>query len=394
MVALFIISCVPKEATPEEEVFEEVVVAGQAIAAGCRQTSVVSCSDAGGAVTITKNVKQGKKTLLKTYTFPDQCQIQGTGSGGRTSGSTASTGNMFALDYRCASSTIFESCKTQCESGEICQGGVCIPLCGNGLPDPGENCASCPADALCSAGYLCQEGSCIPACVPQEEICDGQDNDCDNQVDENFNLQADTQHCGQCGNKCPAGFTCTEGQCGQACSPALEVCDGVDNDCDNVIDGIDVCNGLENCGYFGNACTGYHRVCQQGICLNLMDACGGPDSDQDGLGDACDNCPTITNTGQAGTLMEGESQTNSVSGTNYETILVFIDWDEAKFRVNQEPTPKLKAGQLYRVQDSSWIWVTEILYQDYAGGIHSASFRVGAQKDSDNDGFGDACDSS
>ncbi|RMH45090.1 MAG: lipoprotein receptor, partial [Deltaproteobacteria bacterium] len=37
-------------------------------------------------------------------------------------------------------------------------------------------------------------------CTPAPEVCDGRDNDCDGDVDEDFNLMADPANCGACGN--------------------------------------------------------------------------------------------------------------------------------------------------------------------------------------------------
>jgi hypothetical protein len=79
------------------------------------------------------------------------------------------------------------------------------------------------------------------------------------------------------------------------------------------------------------------------------------------------------------TLLEGESRTYA-NGKSYEVELVFVDTDEAKFVVNGESTNKLKVGETYTLADKSEIGVSEILYQAYAGGVHSATFFVGANK--------------
>ncbi|KAA3640250.1 MAG: HYR domain-containing protein, partial [Bacteroidetes bacterium] len=62
------------------------------------------------------------------------------------------------------------------------------------------------------------------------EVCDGQDNDCDGEVDEGFDQDGD-------------GFTICQGDCNDNDNTifpgAVDICDGIDNDCDNVIDEMD-----------------------------------------------------------------------------------------------------------------------------------------------------------
>lgn len=41
------------------------------------------------------------------------------------------------------------------------------PVCGNSIPEAGENCATCPADIKCGAGEACQGGVCIKPVVQQ-----------------------------------------------------------------------------------------------------------------------------------------------------------------------------------------------------------------------------------
>lgn len=92
------------------------------------------------------------------------------------------------------------------------------------------------------------------------------------------------------------------------------------------------------------------------------------------------------------TMLEGETKTYTVSGSEYEVTLSFVDSDEGKFTVNGESSSKLKVGETYILSDDTEIGVSEVLYQDYAGGVHSVTFFLGASKvvleDQDNDDTG------
>ncbi|MBK8775130.1 MAG: putative metal-binding motif-containing protein [Chitinophagaceae bacterium] len=105
-------------------------------------------------------------------------------------------------------------------------------------------------------GFVTNSGDCDdinPAINPgATEVCDGLDNDCDGQIDEGvkttFYADADGDGYGNAANTtmactAPIGFVTNSGDCDDS-NPAInpgatEVCDGLDNDCDGLIDASD-----------------------------------------------------------------------------------------------------------------------------------------------------------
>jgi len=147
------------------------------------------------------------------------------------------------------------------------------------------------------------------ACVPQEEVCNGLDDDCDGVADNGFDLDQDPNNCGSCGHVCEipnALATCEGGTCVLAgCQPGhwdvnedptdgceyachrtndgTELCDGMDNDCDGAADeDFDLQTDPLNCGACSNVCVFLNGfgACVGGQCA--LDACRGGYVDVDG----------------------------------------------------------------------------------------------------------------
>jgi len=105
----------------------------------------------------------------------------------------------------------------------------------------------------CSEGIIqCFAGTwteCIGQTTPEPEICDGLDNDCDEYTDEDCNcINGDVQACGEELGECEQGLqTCANeewGNCVGEITSAPEICDGLDNNCNGFIDENNVCENL------------------------------------------------------------------------------------------------------------------------------------------------------
>lgn len=164
---------------------------------------------------------------------------------------------------------------TDCGPNQYCLDTACIDeVCGDGIIQDGEDCDNGIAmnadDALCTTlcslaqcgdgsiwagGEECDDGNILPGdgcsefcdievtCTPSLEVCDGIDNDCDTGVDEDC-------PCGFLDDPdgvCALGLSDGHGSCSTPLSyqPVEASCDTLDNDCDGLVDENCLCNYLD-----------------------------------------------------------------------------------------------------------------------------------------------------
>ena len=212
----------------------------------------------------------------------------------------------------CNAPVIMAQAETCEGTDEDCDGSVDENLDEACAPEGPDN------QGLCAGGMRrCVDGA-LTACeasnTPQDEICDGLDNDCDGVTDEAeggvalvepcYEGPAGTQGQGACrgGQRtCAAGVF---GACDGQVLPGAEICDSVDNDCNGQVDDADVsCScraGESRACYTGPAgtedvgtCAGGTQSCLApgmvfGPCFDTVpeaEQCDGLDNDCDGTSD-------------------------------------------------------------------------------------------------------------
>jgi hypothetical protein len=202
-----------------------------------------------------------------------------------------------------------QRCEPGAPSAEVCNGmdDDCDGMADNEIgpaacysgPMGTQSVGRCRAGTrTCAGGML---GTCAGEVVPDAELCNGMDDDCDGTVDNGiapvacYSGPAGTQSVGRCRG---GARTCSGGVmtgCVGEVLPTMEVCNGVDDDCDGAPDngiapiacysGPAGTQGVGRCRAGARTCVGGSLSACIGEVLPTVEVCNGVDDDCDGAPD-------------------------------------------------------------------------------------------------------------
>ncbi len=225
----------------------------------------------------------------------------GAGGQGGAAGMGGAGGAGGMVGGLCAIDPDTNRCIDQCPEGQVCNLACdgCTPM---GV-DKCSPLANGECRDLCPPGTVCDPNcqGCIqdPIDCDGPDVCDGLDNDCDDQIDEDALPQGVVCGQGICARDgrrlCQGGHWIDDCQPGQPI-PGPDICDSRDSDCDGEVDedflpNNTVC-GEGICQAFGQTRCDNGQIidsCQPGQPQGGIDDCGDGDTDCDGAVD--EDCP-------------------------------------------------------------------------------------------------------
>jgi hypothetical protein len=198
-----------------------------------------------------------------------------------------------------------EDAEAYFEARERCneQDDDCDGMVDEGNPEGGLTCFTGMTGACSAGATICEAGElvCRPAASSIPEVCNGVDDDCDANVDEDDMGRALTRPCyeGPAGTEgmgaCVPGVqTCAGGEyrtCIGQITPLMEDCDGVDDDCDGDIDNGNPGGGFGCISSSPGVCSEGTTQCRTGTisCVATIapgtnaEICDDVDNDCDGM---------------------------------------------------------------------------------------------------------------
>jgi hypothetical protein len=222
--------------------------------------------------------------------FPDAPPIPdgASGTGGR-GGSMGGTGGSVGGAGGTGGGVVMCSNSSPDRQNDVLNCGTCFNSCV--VPNSTPACVTGQCRFTCFTDFYDADGNAANGCECVRtnagvEACDGLDNDCDGMVDEGFNFMTDVLNCGGCGVTCSYPFataTCMAGSCRMGmCLDGFYDRDpmvaGCETSCQKTNAGVEICDGQDNdCnGVVDNSPMAGTVVCRsQGVCSGVQPTCMG-----------------------------------------------------------------------------------------------------------------------